>query len=558
MLDDLWFTGRAGQKAGPFSTAEMLEFERKGDLKPGTLVWRPGLQNWQPSAVHFRGGDAYMERNAASPRAPARQGNVYALIAFVTFIALAAALYYFDVAGVNFQKFGDNAAIVHAGAWLGATVAIIAANVAAWPRRGGAWPIAKVTSILALASAFAFVFVLARTSYTIYQVSQARKTFANFQLSYAPADRAIRFHGTIGPGFTDQLESILTANAGVQTLRVDSPGGLVDEALDAAHLIERTPGLSVEVDGECNSACIALFLASASRRADVMAQFGFHRGAFITQLPTFVQAAATEHLDQYRQYVLSHGFPAAVFDDYSKGTTVHSVTAMELADLHLVSTLLYDRQPVDIAQAKWLWVAAATHAANNGFEELSRSLALSGDRMLLDGGDNVFRAARFGAMSEMKSAVLGLLPVVIAKVMESADPNLARSYMIASSQSVGYLALMQQWQECASVVDGHGTSNPGAFPDSMVRAELIALAQAVDSSSRAGWIHRPLPSWAADIGRRDVTDAIVAVRAEGLDTRQFATDARTKCVFTQELMTRIEREDPVHAVVAYRWVSAQH
>ena len=43
-----WYYASHHQQKGPVTAAEMLALEQAGHLLPATLVWRPGLPNWQP------------------------------------------------------------------------------------------------------------------------------------------------------------------------------------------------------------------------------------------------------------------------------------------------------------------------------------------------------------------------------------------------------------------------------------------------------------------------------------------------------------------------------
>ena len=43
-----WYYASHHQQKGPVTAVEMLALEQAGHLLPATLVWRPGLPNWQP------------------------------------------------------------------------------------------------------------------------------------------------------------------------------------------------------------------------------------------------------------------------------------------------------------------------------------------------------------------------------------------------------------------------------------------------------------------------------------------------------------------------------
>jgi uncharacterized RDD family membrane protein YckC len=43
-----WFFVNAGQQAGPISDIQLDEYIRGGKILPDTLIWREGMENWQP------------------------------------------------------------------------------------------------------------------------------------------------------------------------------------------------------------------------------------------------------------------------------------------------------------------------------------------------------------------------------------------------------------------------------------------------------------------------------------------------------------------------------
>jgi hypothetical protein len=43
-----WFYAHNGQQAGPVSEAALGDFARTGVITPDTLIWRAGMNDWQP------------------------------------------------------------------------------------------------------------------------------------------------------------------------------------------------------------------------------------------------------------------------------------------------------------------------------------------------------------------------------------------------------------------------------------------------------------------------------------------------------------------------------
>ncbi|MEZ6022014.1 MAG: GYF domain-containing protein [Hyphomonadaceae bacterium] len=565
MLEDIWFIAQAGVQSGPYSAEEVRGQIEAGGLHAGALIWRPGMHDWTPITAHFDGAT----RNAPAPVAPRvsepapvpTQGGWASAIAVLALTAVAVVCMAVLYSDFNFPDYGLAAPYLYAATWLSAVVSVLVATVLIW-RRGGQpgagwpWQAGKAVSAVATFAALALTLVFVRATGTMYNIAQARETYGAYELEYDPAGRTIYFSGTIGPRFAARLEGILQANAGVETFYiVDSPGGLIDEALAASRALERWPTVAVQVEGDCNSACMALYMAGAERRAEYGARFGFHRSDSITDVPAFVQAVVDESGDEMRDYIVARGFPAQSFDQFARSNELHMVSAIELAEMQIVTKLLVDGVETAPQRAKWLWIAEQTAVADNGFADLATALADANDPALLAQADPIFAAALTEDVATVQAAVLALLPVLLPRVLESADPPVALAYLHASADSINYLASMQQWEVCAGIVDGRG-SGPNAVPASLVRAELTQLAAAVRSASAAGWVSRPLPSWAASAGQSAINDTIAAGARQGLNNLRFESDPRTRCLLTHGLMVRIYEGDPVRGVVAYRWISA--
>src|SRR5262249_48629283 len=82
--------------------------------------------------------------------------------------------------------------------------------------------------------------------------------------------------GYIGDGVSDLLASLVAQNPQVGTLHVNSPGGLMNEALRLADLV-RNRRLRVAVDDQCSSACTVVLLAAEERLVRTGARIGFHK-----------------------------------------------------------------------------------------------------------------------------------------------------------------------------------------------------------------------------------------------------------------------------------------
>lgn len=76
--------------------------------------------------------------------------------------------------------------------------------------------------------------------------------------------RVLRVLGDITPGFANRLRQALAASPNVQVVALGSPGGTVDEAIDAGRMI-RQRGLRTVLWNDCYSACPLVFAGGVQR-----------------------------------------------------------------------------------------------------------------------------------------------------------------------------------------------------------------------------------------------------------------------------------------------------
>ncbi|WP_065329137.1 COG3904 family protein [Tritonibacter mobilis] len=74
----------------------------------------------------------------------------------------------------------------------------------------------------------------------------------------------------------DLFRSLLQEQPGIGTLRLNSSGGSIYASSEIAWIVSDY-GLNTQVDGECVSACVDIFLAGAQRRMTLGSKIGFHR-----------------------------------------------------------------------------------------------------------------------------------------------------------------------------------------------------------------------------------------------------------------------------------------
>ncbi|NIZ13606.1 hypothetical protein [Phaeobacter sp. HF9A] len=74
----------------------------------------------------------------------------------------------------------------------------------------------------------------------------------------------------------ERLRALLQESPDVTELRLNSGGGSIYASSEIAWIVSDF-GLDTQVDGECISACVDIFLAGARRRMTLGSKLGFHR-----------------------------------------------------------------------------------------------------------------------------------------------------------------------------------------------------------------------------------------------------------------------------------------
>lgn len=67
-----WYYAQNNQQKGPVSAAELKQMAVSGELRPGDLVWREGMQDWTPAAS-TRG--LFPDRSASGRETPGRDAS---------------------------------------------------------------------------------------------------------------------------------------------------------------------------------------------------------------------------------------------------------------------------------------------------------------------------------------------------------------------------------------------------------------------------------------------------------------------------------------------------
>ncbi len=289
IVSGLWQVSDGGLIKGPYTTSMLQQRVDSGQISPSALVWKEGMPAWQPLPLHFRiatGTAAPHPLHALASAVPDRKLLRWLCLAVM---AVALALNYAGLIDTDTATPAAFAAIrlaiVAVIAAAGTGAALLWWRAAKIAERAGSsrgwWKVLIVTGAVAVA---AILLVMLANLPFAYRLQVARAGYRDFTLETDAASSTIRMNGIIGPGFARQLGAALKTTPGINTIEIDSIGGLVDEALAAARDIERRGGLTVAAGATCNSACLIVFMSGEKRIAPLDLVFGFHATAPITTI----------------------------------------------------------------------------------------------------------------------------------------------------------------------------------------------------------------------------------------------------------------------------------
>lgn len=145
-------------------------------------------------------------------------------------------------------------------------------------RSGSGWGV--VARILVVIGCLGSCFATLNNARVLTDMAHAvaiQRTWNDFHVGVSPDGRAIAATGTMGVGFTDQIEQAFADHAGIHMLRIASRGGSVNEGAALYEFLHTHPDITIEADGLCASSCTRAFIGATRRWATPRSWFGFHQ-----------------------------------------------------------------------------------------------------------------------------------------------------------------------------------------------------------------------------------------------------------------------------------------
>lgn len=343
-----------GIRSGPFSTEDVSNRYASGELDRRAMSWCEGEGHWTTLGKRW-------------PTPRPKPGRL--LSAGMAIIAAAAALAIPTVLIAKLPLALQTGTVLW-GSVIGCLVVVMACLYGT--ARGRRRPRKSLLSVLfgmVLVASGTVALALAGLNAPVLKVRQAAP---NAIVSFHKSLNFVRVDGDIGPRLPGQFDHMLALHPGTAGIELNSPGGLVTDALQVAGTVNAR-GLSARVDGICASACVAIWAASPHHQMTATSRLGLHQIRFELDLPHQIIGRARDELKRkYDGFLRGAGLREEVIErkDRTRPSDVYWLDATQVAN-EGVALQIYDADgaPVSNSTAEWLWLESIL-GKNNAMRHL--------------------------------------------------------------------------------------------------------------------------------------------------------------------------------------------
>jgi len=301
---------------------------RSGKISDDALIWRVGLEAWQPVSI-------LLDRST-SVRANGKQNNdlsgqsplwlsflVKSLAAFFA-SAVSIAMHFQSVGSQLFHELERTLGIssVITPIIIEVVFAIISVLMVIFAfksniRKSYAGVSGGILSILTVVVAASIVLSMAtvHNAKLIIDNDRAAKQINDYSLITDDEARSASLVGAVGVGLFDRIASFDRRIGGIRTFEIESYGGLIDEALKVSELLEEREAVVI-ARNQCDSACTMIALSSPYSYADQAMSFGFHGVYSLVDSDAEISKVRMKEIyDTVRQRLIDHGVPVTTLDE---------------------------------------------------------------------------------------------------------------------------------------------------------------------------------------------------------------------------------------------------
>jgi hypothetical protein len=585
-----WYVNLDGKPQGLFTAEQVKSFIDAGKISKGSLVWRKGLISWEPVEIHFKIEEQQsapqhiqpIQEIIAGPKNPEivqvpSRNVVQAQPRNPIFVVVWLLL---SVASIGWFLWIKNASDTAADTstltfnWLSTLLISVLISVfflaltwrysnSLWgdpllQRKGGLLRLFCFFGSLGLLVYFA---VFGYAGLTLIQISKARSAYNKYTIDVDPASNVLTIAGLIGPDLSRRIIDKLKVHSDIQTILVDSPGGLIDEALSAAKYIESRATSTVIAHGTCNSSCLLILMSGRNRLASWNMNLGFHAASAITNVGDVGAAQIADLGDESSAYLVRRGVPFSIVQKAKlKGSSkLETVSAIDLFDNGALTGLVDGDQFIDVNEAKWRFLESTISGTE--FSNLSSVLSAireSDQSLVKKYAAPIYSALNLGDASQTKQLMAELSGSITSRALRAAEGSALNAYVGVQFFQLRYLIKLEQWKTCVDYSNGNVGEAQSVLSKDLRAKEFEALAALIRSASLNKWKPQPIPSWVEEtttpIYREVVTKAI---ELNLIDNEGKPRNLRGQCIYSYMIFDKLLELDADTAAPVLRSILTQ-
>lgn len=580
-MDHIWYLA-SDKPTGPFSELHLKNLIKTGEISPGSLVWRSGLKTWEPAHLHFAfNSEKSCESEIAAPtiQVPPKFISPDQLLPHKSFKWF----WLLFVSGIfslwltqNSQEWPlqiENSAAAFA-IWIAPYVFLAAITIVwllvTWRLAGtnqnrtepSRWSgLLKLTGVICTTVVAAYLFIVGTQISEVLRVFTVRESYANYTIVPDNVNGIVRVEGTIGPGLSRKLEKIFLDYSKISTLEINSPGGLLDEALRTAEVLERHKKIKVVARSRCSSACTLIFFAGNQRFADWNLSLGFHPANAIADVGQFFKDGMRKSSIRADAYLKKRGIPERLrlFSNTAAGSNLFMEPAITLAEDGLIQGLVDGLMPVNISVAKWRAIEDGLNVSSAiPLTEVLKAVRATRPEIVRDRAANLYIALRTKNAPALTGGIALIIKEVVVGAVLAADAEPIRRYLRATLVQVQHLAEAESWLACKSYIDGNAGAVSSQLSEQALKEELTALAAMIQSAGARKWTKQTIPQWAEATELKIIETTASNLHRHGAKLNQVESGAKDKCIWVRELFSATFKEQPPRDIHLFRWLISQN
>lgn len=556
-MNNEWYIYINEKPEGIFSKEQIERFISSGNVTKGALVWKKGLVQWSPIELYFN----FDDQNNSSDKVDLTLDNAKSITYKPQNLTLMFSLVLLSIMSIvgfilfqnSFKVIDDFYLILIWFIALSLSAVIATSTILIlWKHSNFLWHNNKWHKIAGLLRISCFFFSICLILYigiftniglTKKRILKARSSFNKYDIDVDPALKVITISGLIGPNLAKNVIDKLSVHSDINTILIDSPGGLVDEGLSAAKHIQSLNSSTVIANGTCNSSCLLILMSGKHRLASWNMKFGFHAVNAITNLGEFGDAIIYDLGEENYAYLINRGVPNEIIEQVKATGPSKLVTfpAIDLYDKGVLTGLIDGKNLIDADNAKWKYIEKIIDDPELlNLSSVFTAIRESDQSLVKKYANSLYEDFKSNNIEKIKTQIVEITGSVRNRSLKAAEGSELISYIAVQYFQTRHLAKLEQWKACVEYLDGNMTKTTQAFLSKELREkEHETFSNLIRSASSNKWKSQPIPSWAkikVDTISKEVLSNALEIGIIEKETEQITP--KGQCIFYYMLLDK--------------------